>query len=533
MRPRKAGLLAAFALLAVVVGLTAVPVSPTSAAVPRNDRFGMVWVNCQLLETGGNYNQCTTSDSMETRAARAAAAGAGYNRWPMYWPDIQRDWNQNPDPNTWDWSFHDAVVQRNARYGIPSAPILLNTPWELIDRSSILGQPSGGNEPSPYPFLTGLAASTPEGRRIAGGGGSECPNGITVPRGLTQPVFIGNSINPNNVWGNFVYHAVNRYKHQGVKVWEMWNEPDWGFFWCSNGDHRASYAQLLRVGYLAAKRADPDATVLFGGMFYWTDPGFFEGTLDILRNMPDAAANNYFFDVVAYHFYVNPYNLNIAAQARGHMASRGINPKPIWVNETNLPLCGERYACPRQYSGTQRDQAAFQLQTMALSYALGIDKVFGFQLYDDGNTEDFGYIRNNGTTREAYTAFQVGARYLRSPTAVSRQTQGRFERVMLDGTPNGRVWVVWSNAEAGSVSVPAQRASAQLIQWNGAQSTITASDGQYTVSVGGRGIELGGTPVLIVETTPPCPTGSGSGTPLSGSNLRYFPAIFRGCSLAF
>ena len=65
---------------------------------------------------------------------------------------------------------------------------------------------------------------------------------------------------PDNYWGNYVYQTVFNFKDK-VKVWEMWNEPDWDVFWTGTP---AEYAQLLKIGYQAAKAADPDAVVLFG-----------------------------------------------------------------------------------------------------------------------------------------------------------------------------------------------------------------------------------------------------------------------------
>src|SRR5690606_15981375 len=82
-------------------------------------------------------------------------------------------------------------------------------------------------------------------------------------RDLNAPVFsdgsdtpgAGKSVNPGNPWASFVYAAVERYRGH-VHVWEVWNEPDLSMFWSGSV---ADYARLLKVAYLAAHQADPNA----------------------------------------------------------------------------------------------------------------------------------------------------------------------------------------------------------------------------------------------------------------------------------
>jgi hypothetical protein len=77
----------------------------------------------------------------------------------------------------------------------------------------------------------------------------------------------GKSINPDNRWARFVFAAVDRYRPggvlaqqqgwtngQGIRVWEIWNEPDFDVFFTGTVN---DYTRLLKVGYLAAHYADP------------------------------------------------------------------------------------------------------------------------------------------------------------------------------------------------------------------------------------------------------------------------------------
>lgn len=63
----------------------------------------------------------------------------------------------------------------------------------------------------------------------------------------------------------FVGRAVARYAPQGVRTWELWNEPNLHSAWGSDPDPQA-YGRLLRAAVPAALAADPGATVLTGGL---------------------------------------------------------------------------------------------------------------------------------------------------------------------------------------------------------------------------------------------------------------------------
>ena len=68
--------------------------------------------------------------------------------------------------------------------------------------------------------------------------------------------------NPND-FGPFVRAAVAHFSPQGVKVFEVWNEPNNDGFW-KPAPNAAQYTELLKVAYANAKAADPSVTVLAG-----------------------------------------------------------------------------------------------------------------------------------------------------------------------------------------------------------------------------------------------------------------------------
>jgi len=140
-------------------------------------------------------------------------------------------------------------------------------------------------------------------------------------------------------WCAFIQALVERYDGDGIEdgpgvvnYWEIWNEPDgmgpegaqyagcWGGYSESDDDwdddgvpDPQEYAEVLRMGYLAAKRADPDAQVCFGAIAYdrswsvnWFNLDFAEEALSYLEGNYSSDPNYPFFDIMDFHFYINP-----------------------------------------------------------------------------------------------------------------------------------------------------------------------------------------------------------------------------------
>ncbi|MBI4499261.1 MAG: carboxypeptidase regulatory-like domain-containing protein, partial [Chloroflexi bacterium] len=475
------------ALLAPVVSLLALrsAAAATNAAAlagsVSDERFGLTFVN------GAGYQV------PDARYRQAVAAGARWTRWPMYWHLIETEPGKLDDAA---FAAQDAVVNRDLAHGLAVNAILLGTAkW-----AATAGDPAlylSGFGPKQLGFRTLLSAQ----------GFSAT---ISVPRNLYEPVFLPDGrINPENYWARFVQAAATRYRGK-VRVWEIWNEPDLRaggapvFF---AGTHR-DYVQLLRVAYLVIKRADPQAQVAFAGLAYWTDTTFLPRALDTIVADPSAQANSFYFDILPLHFYTDPNHLyTFPLWARGELAKRGLT-KPIWVNETNLPVCDDRrvdpqLSCPSLYKGTMAEQAGFIIKAYALSLAAGVERVFVHQFYDDdvGPHEWYGLVRNAGTPRPAYGAYQVAATYLSWATRADRDWFGRTDGVVVRGTPRGKVTVLWARGTRNDVAkVVAASPSAVLVDRNGVERTVTPHDGVYLVPVpGGQPENGGGDPVLLIE----------------------------------
>ncbi|HEY3109585.1 MAG TPA: hypothetical protein VGL23_12575 [Chloroflexota bacterium] len=455
--------------------------SISQAAGPLDDRFGLIWIN-----PPGKV-------ASEIRLGQATALGAKWDRFPLYWNEIQ------PTPNgPLDFSKVDPIVNADVARGIKVQGILLGAPdW-------------------------------------ATGGGK-----LNL-----------------DAWSRFVREAVSRYRGRIVH-WEMWNEPDMldgdgkGRYWVWGVE---SYADLLKAGYRAAKAADGGTTVLMAGLAMpYNNEGFFGQLLDALARDPSAPSSGWFFDVLPIHVYdraARVYELPLGylgfpsfAGYHTLMKRRGFD-RPVWINELGVPVWD--YATGQKAPGraTQDEQAAFILQSLAYGLAAGNERIFFSQLYDDGAgaidarsgqpAEFFGLISNDGNARPAYSAYRAAIDMFAGAQLATRLNSGRtiknrnskgVEMISLWGTGRGRVTVAW-NAEGGAAAtaaVPAVAPTAQLLDKFGRLTgSVSAQGGVFRVTLPPatnnnnfdcftpRGCDsddyvMGGNPVVLVEASSTVP----------------------------
>lgn len=149
-------------------------------------------------------------------------------------------------------------------------------------------------------------------------------------------------------YARFAGLVVRRYRPVGVRVWEIWNEPNHPPFWPPRGDP-AEYTQLLRRTYPVIKAADPGALVLAGGFAPSPDSGDYIRPQTFLAGMYAAGAKG-FFDGLAHHPYYyfgrptdgsdpnNPFLETLTLH--DIMVANGDGGKPIWGTEVGAPTNG-------------------------------------------------------------------------------------------------------------------------------------------------------------------------------------------------
>ena len=444
-------------------------------------------------------------------------AGARWDRFDFNWPVLE------PRNDEWNFGPHTELVDDLHAADVSVVGILQMTPsWastqcneEVIGGASLSpGQKTSFGNPS----LGGLSLLAPQD-----GWGDAWT--ATPPQGLYEPWD-----DPANHWGDYVYHVVSYFSARGVKHWEMWNEPEWSLFWCGTS---TDYARLLKVGYRATKDACLDCTVLFGGLHYWANPSYHRWVLRQLDQDSQADRYNHFFDVMSVHLYARPSSAyDEISTIREGMETYNVGDHPVWLTETGVDVWDDGDVDPdpshHDFAATQEEAASYVIQSYANAWASGVERYFFFRTNDQDMAQYFGLMRNDGSLRPAYPAYQVATRYLISPTFTTRVQTGANVRVTLWGTPRGKVSVLWNRDPADAVyHLPATISSAELVDRRGATQTITSSDGVYAIDLPGATAHrpppneadyiIGGEPTIVIESEMP-------GTPPTAS-MEGLPAV--------
>jgi len=291
-------------------------------------------------------------------------------------------------------------------------------------------------------------------------------------------------------YSDFVYSLVLRYSAPpyNIRYYEFGNEPDvdaaylppatYSIFgcWADPKDPYYGggyYAELLKRAYPAAKRANPQAVVLNGGLLLDCDPRypppgktclpaqFLEG---ILRNQGAA-----YFDILAFHgypYYGNPavgypgYGLGPQIVDENHdsfassggqlvgkvdflryvMGKYGIS-KPIMMTEVGLQ-CKVPNPCVTPSPAFLQLQADYVVQTYVRSWGLNLWGSIWYTL-EDSNWNQTGLFTGS-VSRPAYDAFVFMTNELKDMTIGSPLTQYSGLRGYEFIGYSKRVWVLWS-----------------------------------------------------------------------------------------
>jgi hypothetical protein len=224
-------------------------------------------------------------------------------------------------------------------------------------------------------------------------------------------------------WRDFVNDLVSRYGTD-VARYKMWNEPNHPTFWAGDsGPNPVEYAALLRAGYLGAKAANPDVRVT-GGALSHNDMGYLNALYKELREYPDAAANDDFFDELAVHPYSHKGSTPLAPDTtqevtfqhtfglkntnfwgyrkmRDTLVSHGDSHKKIYIGEFGYTTASGQWAAP--ITDEQRAawlKKAFEIANQDSAYLSGLDWFSYYSAAQTGfNTVDPNTLAESATFR--------------------------------------------------------------------------------------------------------------------------------------
>jgi hypothetical protein len=390
---------------------------------------------------------------------------------------------------TGDWRF--GVVEA---YTAPNSARELGTAWTRVRFQWADTQADGPDSWTP-PISDELVEQELAAGRLVVGLLIGIPEWARDEDGLPQGLWLPHD-DPGNSWGTFVRQMVERYAGR-IDHWVIWNEPDIeatavAHTWDGSVE---DFAQLQRVAYLAAKDANPDATLHLSAFTYWADVAagreqYMARLLDEILSDPQAAQNAYYFDVATAHLYFQPdqiYDLLILFQEI--MQERGV-VKPIWLVETNAPPHDDpAWPVPEQtLSVMQDEQAAFMPQALASALAAGAERIAVYKMQDtrgdrEANPEPFGLLRQDGSRRPAYRALKVAMQYMGGSSEVRRERWdevGQFHFEQQDRTTT----VLFARlADPQQVMIEAVADTALLVDLRGTKEQIEAEDGRYVIDL--------------------------------------------------
>ena len=186
-----------------------------------------------------------------------------------------------------------------------------------------------------------------------------------------------------DAWRNYVHTVASRYAGR-VAAWEIWNEENIHAFWQPEPD-AAAYFNLLVAASAEIRAADPDATIVMGGV-----AGL--GSQYLIDCLDLGAAD--YIDAIAYHPYAETIGLE------GQPEEDLLRPKEplcrylvdlvhtllgqynggdieIWLTEVGWTTCVETPP------GVDADtQAAYMLRTFINYASTDVDRVIWYNLRD-------------------------------------------------------------------------------------------------------------------------------------------------------
>ncbi len=544
-------------------GFTAPPpqqVGDSSALPPRNPEERVRLASTQRMATDENFGLCFISAAEnladEARYAGALEAGAQGDRWPLYWQWVDQGGYVGYHDDVAPHDYDTLVIQEIA-HGLTPIAILLGTPDQRA---------TGGSADVPPPRVQDKVFPVPGQIPQQQG---EVSTAASPPIGLFEPIFAdgtdipapGKAINQANAWADFVSNTVQRYKPGGdlaqaqgwgdgvgIRHWEIWNEPDLDQFWSGTV---AEYYRLLEVGYQTIQVADPEATVILGGLAFFEEPDWLSDLLAQTGGDPTKA----YFDVFSFHYYWSIYGTEYWLwRTRSTLNANGLSDVPLWITESGVPVWDDFPATEfsggvpsdSPYRATMEEQAAYVIQNAALAFHQGVERYYHFMLHDDcGNVpgvDAFGLRQNfsphpcnpsgtnpQGKRRPSFAAYQLAAEQLRDLIPLWRtKGSGQDQVAFYRADDSSRVLALWATDGVTITTMVSATGETGQLHWIEPISsplgttgitrtvTLTPTSGVYTLTLpaatnqnsgvpGDTSYYIGGRPYLLVErdTLPP------------------------------
>lgn len=235
-----------------------------------------------------------------------------------------------------------------------------------------------------------------------------------------------------NQFATFAAVVSARYAPQGLHTWEIWNEPNIGF-WQPRSDP-AQYTALLKATSTAIRQQDTRSYILLAGLAPSYSSASTKSPMDFLRGVY-ASGGQGFFDGVAMHPYTfpykptsslpNPWKEMYSSNPSLHsiMTQNGDGAKKIWITEFGAPTGGPGPVAyldnPQYHLNPYVVDEPLQNAILAdaieqYSQAEWAGPFFYYSHIDSGtdtssNENFYGLLRPDGSLKPAYHTFRDAA----------------------------------------------------------------------------------------------------------------------------
>ncbi len=297
---------------------------------------------------------------------------------------------------------------------------------------------------------------------------------LDLPPQWAHPENSWPSTPPDNLkdYGDFVYTVVSRYRGK-IKYYQLWNEPNLYTEWGKNPVNAKQYVQLLKVGYEAAKKADPNCVIISAALAPTIEQSAHAMDDRIyLQQMYDAGAKPYFdiMGVNAYGLRSGPYdrrlndgdvNFSRPILTREIMVKNGDANKPIWASEMGWDSQPKSVTAPPVFGRVSEElQARYTVQAFQRAAKewpwMGVMSIWFFKRVDDHEIQEpFYYFRMVNPDFTPTPLYQAVKEMTKQPPVLNMghawadnwalHYQGNWQTTSL---PNGEVQMSTSQAGA-------------------------------------------------------------------------------------
>ena len=395
------------------------------------------------------------SQTMDKEFDAMRDAGASWVRCDFAWSDLEKT------QGVWDFAGADAVVAKAEARGVEVLGILAASPgW------------ANGGMPWNYP---------------------------------PTPAHIDD-------WKNYVRTVAECYKGK-VAAWEIWNEENISAFWQPAPD-AAAYVNLLAAASPQIRAADPDATIVMGGV-----AGL--GYDDLTTYLSLGAAD--YVDAVAYHPYAETIGVEgqpeedllrpkealcsfLVFIVHSLVAQYTTKDLEVWITEVGWTTSAETPP-----GVDENTQAAYMLRTLITYAATDVDRVIWFNLRDtEFNSWDYyGLLDYDFAPKPSYGYYSTFSDVFGPATAYDADTvtftssDSATLIAYCFRLPGGNLALAaWKSDDAADtlsfkVNDPAYQVVRKVDPLTGARSAVSGitRDAQDRVSV--SGLPVGKKPLII------------------------------------